>query len=1122
MPPITYTRHDHVVRIESDGKTATIVSTPPIGLTVRTPIASEILDRAANGNDADLRKALAAALNTPTKIEQPSTIHRTLIEVGERRWAALPFESFLPSSNWLVRSSPVRPRALQRTLAFPLRVLEIGVPLVVANAIEQTFGGTYRDDAFVDGQTTLGDAEAYARREKWASVEILHIHGLKPGPTTLSTARALEPGTVGWFLRFAEFFQTRLIILEGDSTSMKQFRVAAQAVLDRGGPALWLFEESSNNYAGLYGEIAHDRPLDWLHSSVGGELFAGRGAEEALRYSPIGEAFAQRKVVQDMLRRMSPRIQVSKGLLRPAAQRRDVRARTPQSSGVIKAIMESAQELRIPVTGSVIRYNELYGTRAERMGIALSRRLVNRGFVAHGLDTHLRAVVYGGTNVDVHALSQHVQTKARPLTGISKKTASDLFGTTLRSVGDQMQYYRFEDHESEGMLPLAGKVAEARTVANVLTAKPTSPKIKAADQRKHPPRHVNIHFCAATTGNQLQRLPQATTRLKPCETVHLEVEIAAKTRGSKSLGSTVFLEEQVRWSEDGAWIEIGVTGIDFEVLGDPVQEVWLPRDTPMDRVTFAVRPRNSTTVPGVARLRVAIYQQNNLIQCFLVAALLKDNKDNKVKDGAASLAKVFNTPAEKVRRLGEVGYLPRLEYATTPSVNPIAGRRRGLTIIANDSAGEKVVTLKGDDLFTVRTDPLLPEKVTRLREALDRASAQEGRYRYTFQNKVNNGNPNELLDVLWDIAEAGFDIFNRMVPDLDDQARVRATLAGSDGIHAAHIDASTVIPWSLIYDRPVVQTEKAYENAADASAPVYKVKSAVCPVSMPNANGEMPAVACGGAGCLLNAADNAECKKRGDPIHLEQTVICPHRFWGFMVPIEVPAQQVYASGSRKTTAIAESIRAHKPVTVAAGFNPNLDFSKTHAAELQEKVFTLEQEKVITRRAALLTPAQPGRDPVRQLLLQADPEIVYFFCHALASRKIKGKTYGPALDFGLGYKDVVEDVLEAREFAGKNWTRAPLVFINGCSTAGFSPYAPSEFISQFIRGRKAAAVIGTEVTIWEALATEMAKQFLTAFLDGKTSAGEALLKSRRSLLAMNNPLGLAYTLYGSSNLTLNIA
>src|SRR5258708_14635579 len=112
MPSITYTRHDHVVRIESDGKAATILSTPPNGLTVRTPIATEVLDRAANGNDADLRKALAAAgaLSTPTKIEQPSTIHRALIEVSQRRWAAISFYSFLFPSHCLVPSSPVLPR----------------------------------------------------------------------------------------------------------------------------------------------------------------------------------------------------------------------------------------------------------------------------------------------------------------------------------------------------------------------------------------------------------------------------------------------------------------------------------------------------------------------------------------------------------------------------------------------------------------------------------------------------------------------------------------------------------------------------------------------------------------------------------------------------------------------------------------------------------------------------------------------------------------------------------------------------------------------------------------------------------------------------------------------------
>jgi len=241
-----------------------------------------------------------------------------------------------------------------------------------------------------------------------------------------------------------------------------------------------------------------------------------------------------------------------------------------------------------------------------------------------------------------------------------------------------------------------------------------------------------------------------------------------------------------------------------------------------------------------------------------------------------------------------------------------------------------------------------------------------------------------------------------------------------------------------------------------------------------------------------------------------------------MVPIEVPAQQVDGLKSRNTTPIAEMIKGHRPVTVVGGFNPNLEFSKTHAADLEKNVFITMQNQVEMRRAALLTPAQPGRDALRQFLLQEDPEIVYLFCHALASLQKQGKTYGPALDFGLGYKGVVEDVLEAREFAGKGWTRAPLVFINGCSTGGFSPYAPSEFITQFIKGRKAAAVIGTEVTVWEALATEMAKQFLLTFLDGKTSAGEALLRSRRALLAMNNPLGLAYTLYGSTNLTLGTA
>src|SRR5258706_7480404 len=106
---------------------------------------------------------------------------------------------------------------------------------------------------------------------------------------------------------------------------------------------------------------------------------------------------------------------------------------------------------------------------------------------------------------------------------------------------------------------------------------------------------------------------------------------------------------------------------------------------------------------------------------------------------------------------------------------------------------------------------------------------------------------------------------------------------------------------------------------------------------MPSGDGEMPGVEWGGPKCLLNASDNAERKKDGDSIYLEETVICPRRFWGFMGPIEVPVQQVNGFRSRNTATIAESIKASKPVTVAAGFNPNLEVSGAHAKDLRENV-----------------------------------------------------------------------------------------------------------------------------------------------------------------------------------------
>jgi hypothetical protein len=96
---------------------------------------------------------------------------------------------------------------------------------------------------------------------------------------------------------------------------------------------------------------------------------------------------------------------------------------------------------------------------------------------------------------------------------------------------------------------------------------------------------------------------------------------------------------------------------------------------------------------------------------------------------------------------------------------------------------------------------------------------------------------------------------------------------------------------------------------------------------------------------------------------------------------------------------------------------------------------------------------------------------------------------------------------------------PLVLLNGCGTVGFSPDALSPFIVKFVNDRGAAGIIGTEVVVWEELATDFAAFFLEKFLSGQ-SAGEALLATRRALIANYNPLGLVYTLYAAAHLMID--
>jgi hypothetical protein len=86
----------------------------------------------------------------------------------------------------------------------------------------------------------------------------------------------------------------------------------------------------------------------------------------------------------------------------------------------------------------------------------------------------------------------------------------------------------------------------------------------------------------------------------------------------------------------------------------------------------------------------------------------------------------------------------------------------------------------------------------------------------------------------------------------------------------------------------------------------------------------------------------------------------------------------------------------------------------------------------------------------------------------------------------------------------DWTDVhPLVFINGCHTADFTPDDLLNF-NQVLSYCRAAGVIGTEISVPECLARFFACGFLRQFRSGDT-------------LQRCNLLGLAYTPYCSISL-----
>ena len=122
-------------------------------------------------------------------------------------------------------------------------------------------------------------------------------------------------------------------------------------------------------------------------------------------------------------------------------------------------------------------------------------------------------------------------------------------------------------------------------------------------------------------------------------------------------------------------------------------------------------------------------------------------------------------------------------------------------------------------------------------------------------------------------------------------------------------------------------------------------------------------------------------------------------------------------------------------------------------------------------------SKDSREPIFSLFRDSTPQMVYFYCHGVYTKKYND----PYLGVGVPGVDDAITTINVRD-KGFRWEKTrPLVFINGCHTTALSPEEALNFVSAFVEATYASGVIGTEVAVFEPLATWFAEEFFTRFV-----------------------------------------
>ncbi|MFN0086407.1 MAG: hypothetical protein ACKVX9_13550 [Blastocatellia bacterium] len=530
-------------------------------------------------------------------------------------------------------------------------------------------------------------------------------------------------------------------------------------------------------------------------------------------------------------------------------------------------------------------------------------------------------------------------------------------------------------------------------------------------------------------------------------------------------------------SEEGQWLEVVAASDDFTIPRRR-HSLFLPASGPSwvcgcrpggahtcdggARADHLFIPITAPTEAGSARLRLAVYYANNLVQSQLLTAEVSE------APGASG------------------GYSSSIDYTLTANLRDVRFLpERTLHILTNCNPGDTRRILINGDMpdaphFNLN-DGQIGGAVSAAREALRNIHFEEfggqlgaKRQRRTLLNN-NNAKPKaDFVSDLARLARLGWQLYTSL---LQGQYEWWEKLRDPATVQVSRVSGSLfVFPWALVYDLPL-ESEGAHT-----------------PCPMLNKWEEMKSLADSGIRQCPQAAS-----------HASKNVLCPFGFWGYRHLFEQPPSMP------RGRALPLDIRAaNQPPVLAAGLSLKLDNTLTtrHLSSLRQQLSRFN----VTENDSL--------EEIKAALARA-VEVVYFYCHG-RQEVLKGSNQAvPYLDVGDGQRIEPSDLDAWRlaDWPQDHWREtSPLVFINGCHTVEFSPETLMTFVDRFVNVY-AAGVIGTEITMEQPVASEAAEVFFQCLQEPQMTVGRALQRMRLHFLSKGNLLGLAYTPYCSADLKL---